>query len=302
MHFLKPLAVDRRVDHHRREDGRDRSRCQQDVDDQLARVRMAALRNGSEVPDHRSALVEIGGQDQQQASRRDTPPRAARPWRCRQSRRSCVAAARCPTTPSSASTVTIARDSKMSPASEFRIDPPQRRVMIAAEEGKRRRQGAGADAGDDVELRPVAALAPADQQPRPERAVVAAAGDHQKPQRPRCRARRDPPLLDLLCDCVDPRGIVHLEAGIGNVEDAGLLRLRRPLPRAIGGGPHSRPASMRRRCRARSRETPVSQTDYARTASMQRSCKFRRAPVIQAAGRATPSARLTPTEASSESG
>ena len=108
----------------------------------------------------------------------------------------------------------------------IRIDPPQRPIIIAAEEGKRRRQCAGADAGDDVELRPVASLAPADQQPGAERAVIAAAGNHQKPQRPRRSARLDPPLLDILRDRVDARGIIHLEARIGNIEDAGFLRLR----------------------------------------------------------------------------
>ena len=49
-------------------------------------------------------------------------------------------------------------------------------VIVAAEEGEGGDQGAGADPGDKLEARPVAALAPTNQQPRPERAVVATAG------------------------------------------------------------------------------------------------------------------------------
>jgi hypothetical protein len=59
------------------------------------------------------------------------------------------------------------------------IDLPQHPVVRRAEESERCDQGAGADARHDLELGPGALLRPAHQQPGAERAVAAAAGDHQ---------------------------------------------------------------------------------------------------------------------------
>ena len=77
---------------------------------------------------------------------------------------------------------------------------PELVVVGRAEEGERRDQRAGADAGDDVEFRPGSGLGPAGQHAGAERAAAAAAGQRQGIDMARIHARigfrRERPLLD----------------------------------------------------------------------------------------------------------
>ena len=65
-------------------------------------------------------------------------------------------------------------------SSVFRKNIAQLTVMLAAEESERSNQRAGADAGDEIEHRPGARIAPADQQAGAKGAVFGAAGNGEK--------------------------------------------------------------------------------------------------------------------------
>ena len=93
------------------------------------------------------------------------------------------------------------------------------RVPGAAEEGEGGAQRAGADAGDQEEVRAVAALGPAVQQPGAEGPVLAAARDAEQVQLRQRRGRRQAARHELALDggdefLLEPR----LAGGLGREE------------------------------------------------------------------------------------
>ena len=108
-----------------------------------------------------------------------------------------------------------------------------------SQKGERRDQGAGADAGHDVELRSLAALGKTDERARPERASCSAARQCEEVQRSiqRCRA----PAMKNLREAGPDRTWVLVRIAIGVADNRFEAHGRRCVEHHLG-----RPLAMNR--------------------------------------------------------
>ena len=249
MHLLIPLSIDGDVDHHRRKDAGYRGGREQDVDDEGSRAWVAARGDGTDVPDHRAPLIQIGRQDQQQASFAVLFCEALNHAAIDERRYAFAQGRGIGHRVVGHSSHEAARLEDIVGAG-LSINLLELFVVLRPEKREGRRKRAGADAGYDCECRAIAACGPADEQSRAVSAVVAAAGDGEK-IRPRLgRAclglgrtpRHQRGSLAAIAypgrqSCQSFAVRVGVQAGVGDVERYGVGRQREGNRRkTLGGG------------------------------------------------------------------
>src|SRR5262249_12585002 len=183
IHFLIMLAVRFDIDHDGWESAGYGRRRQDDLADQFERLGMSAGRNGAEIPNNRTLLIEAGRPDHQQAAvpvrggdvrkhplihvtRNETVKRPGVGERLPEyDAVEAVQGAKCPN-------LLLAFYGRVTLAQALDVRP--------AEEREWRDHPASADPGHQLERRHGAAVEPAAQEPGPEGAVTTAAGDREK--------------------------------------------------------------------------------------------------------------------------
>jgi hypothetical protein len=171
----------------RREQAWDCGRGQQHVPEQLERAGIAARSDAAHIPDHRPLRIEIGGADQESAAPRVLVRDLLQEFR-RDVARDHAGERRVARKRITAEEAADRMFGHQLIGGISGVDRLQSRVVARPEKGERRRQRAGADAGDDVEFGTVATRGPADQEACAECAIGAAAGNgeeaHQRPLGP----------------------------------------------------------------------------------------------------------------------
>ena len=217
-------AVDRDIQHDGRKHGRDRSRRQQHVDNEIAGLRIVGCGNRTDIPDDGTALVEVRRQNEQQPALAvflgKLLDHARVDMMLDQSAQWCAVDEGIGGDGSDQGRTLLKDIARV----RFGINRGKLLVVSAAQEGERRRKSPGADTGHHVELRAVAARAPSDQKSRSECTIVATAG--------KCKEiagvwwpRAVATLIGFYCDIVDPVGVAHVEARVRSIQNVDLPRL-----------------------------------------------------------------------------
>ena len=200
MQFLIGLSVERHIDHHRLEKAGNGGGRAQDLADQFESAGVTARGDGADVPDHRLLGIEVRRADQKQPSlsilrgnrRHHGRVEEARD-RVRQRRGVGERVAEDAAEEAAVDIDILARDG--------RVDLAKLRIVSGSKERERRDQGARADTGDDIELRPTAGFGPSDEKARAKRAVIAAAGNGEEVGGWKRSVRRKAQGLPLPLNC-----------------------------------------------------------------------------------------------------
>ena len=172
-----------------------------------------------------------------------------------------------------------------------RVDVPEDVVVGGAEKGARRDERTGADAGDELEVGPVAPLGPADEQPGAEGAVVAVPRDREEVRR---RQRVGLGRWAELRPLASERGarllyqLLHL--GIGEIARIGdAAEHRRPLGQRHRNGrvperhrvrAERRPDKERGDAMARGNQPPPDLNRPRRDQGLAHACHLRHTPAV----------------------
>ena len=176
MQLLVAAAIGLHLDQHRWKDAGDGRRGKDHVVNQLPRVRCVARRYAGDIPDHRATGVQVGGAHQQATALATLGGNL---------RKQVIVQIIGDLLPQRAGAGDgVATDDLVWPARlreipgrELGIDLPQHRVVVGPQEGKGCDESAGADAGYDLKLGPVARLGPTRDQTSAEGPIAAAAGN-----------------------------------------------------------------------------------------------------------------------------
>ena len=176
VHFIIALAIDLDIDENRWKCGRDGRGCQHNLLEKFECIRMIAVGNGAHVPDDQCLGIHVGGAHVEATSLVVGPghglDKVGIEVRLDESFERC-SAGECLALEDDPEDVQSLQDVACLGSSE---DGLQLRVIPGPQKGERCSERAGADPGNHLEIRACTRCGPAVQDPRPESATGAAAG------------------------------------------------------------------------------------------------------------------------------